>query len=199
MEFEIKRKLFHLLSLVFPILYLFVSKQAMAVILIIITSITLFLDISRHYNTKIKVLVEIFFYKLFRQEEKSGVFMLSGASYMALGFLLSCLFFSTGLTITSWLVLIISDCCAAVIGIKYGRPLANGKSFEGLIAFFISAVFVSILTYYAIGYSTSFLIIIIASAITSLIEFLSKEIKVNDNLAIPFAYALITASLSMFS
>lgn len=168
----------------------------MCTALTIITAITIYLDISRHYNPKIKILVANFFGRFLREEENNGQFVLSGASYMACGFLLTCLLFNKGLTINSWFVLIISDCFAAIVGLKYGSPLFNGKTLAGSISFFISAVFISILTYFIIGYRTTFIIIIISSFVVTIIEFFAKEIKINDNFSIPVSYALITTILS---
>ncbi len=196
LNFEIQRKIFHLYSLVFPIAYIFLDKMTMCIALTIITGITLYLDISRHYNPKIKVLVANFFGKFLREEENNGQFVLSGSSYMALGFLLSCLLFNKGLVINSWLILIISDCFAAIVGLKFGSPLFNGKSLAGSLSFLLSAILISIMTYFMIGYKTTFLIIIISSLITTIIEFFSKELKINDNFAIPVSYALITTILS---
>jgi dolichol kinase len=171
----------------------------MAIILTIIAGITLYLDISRHYNQKIKGFIENIFGNILREEEDSGQFALSGASYMALGFLTSCLFFSKGLTITSWLILIVADCFAAVVGMKYGSPLFNGKSYAGSVSFFISSVLISIMTYFIIGYNTSFLIILISSLVTTIVEFFSSELKVNDNFSIPLTYAFVTFFLSLMA
>jgi len=199
LSFEIQRKVFHLCSLIFPIAYLFMPKMIMAITLTIIAGITLYLDISRHYNPKIKELIKNIFGKIIREDEDNGQFSLSGASYMALGFLISCLFFSKGLAITSWLVLIISDCFAAVVGIKYGSPLFNGKSYAGSLSFFVSSVLISVMTYFIVGYSTSFFIILISSFVTTIVEFFSDQIKVNDNFSIPLTYALVTFVLSLMA
>ena len=118
-HFEIRRKLFHLCSLIFPLTYVFMSKMYMAVALTIITGIVLYLDISRHYNNKIKDLITKIFGTLMREEEASGQFTPSGASYMALGFLLSCVLFSKGLVIVSWLILIVGDCVRLATGKRY--------------------------------------------------------------------------------
>lgn len=171
----------------------------MAVIITVVTGITLYLDISRHYNQKIKELIKNIFGKIIREDEDSGQFVLSGASYMAMGFLISCLFFSKGLAITSWLVLIVSDCFAAITGMKYGSPLFNGKSYVGSASFFISSVLISVMTYFIVGYSTSFLIILISSLTTTVVEFFSDQIKINDNFSIPITYALITFLLSLMA
>lgn len=196
LNFEVQRKIFHLCSLVFPVAYIFMTKMTMCIALTIITGITLYLDISRHYNPKIKVLVANFLGRFIRDTENNGKFTLSGASYMALGFLLTCLFFNKGLVINSWLVLIISDCIAAIVGLKYGSPLFNGKTMAGSISFFVSAIFISIMTYFTIGYSTTFFIIIISSLVTTIIEFFSSDIKINDNFAIPISYACTTTILT---
>ncbi len=199
LNFEIQRKVFHLCSLIFPIAYLFTPKIIMAIALTVIAGITLYLDISRHYNQKIKELIKNIFGKVLREDEDSGQFVLSGASYMALGFLISCLLFSKGLAITSWLVLIVADCFAAIVGMKYGSPLFNGKSYAGSVSFFVSSVLISVMTYFIVGYSTSFLIILISSLVTTIVEFFSDQIKVNDNLSIPLTYALVTFFLSLMA
>lgn len=192
LNFEIRRKIFHLCSIIFPVIYIFTPKIIMSITLTVIASITLYLDISRHYNEKIKGVINKFLGKFLRFEEKSSYFSLSGSSYMALGLLISCLCFSKGLAITSWFVLIVSDCFAAIVGMKFGSPLFNGKSYAGSAAFFVSTILVSIMSYFIIGYSTSFLIIIISSFLTAIAEFFSKQININDNLLIPLTYATST-------
>jgi dolichol kinase len=198
LNFEIRRKLFHLCSLIFPIIYTLTSKITMGIMLTIIAGLTLYLDISRHYHPKIKGYVDNFLGKFLRAKEKNGEFALSGASYMAFGFLITCLFFSKGVAITAWLVLIISDCFAAIVGMKFGSPLFNGKSYMGSLAFFLSAMLISIMSYFVIGFSTSFLIIIISCFLCTLVEFFSEQIGINDNLSIPLTYALSTFILGLF-
>jgi len=127
-----------------------------------------------------------------RTEEESGSFRLSGASFMMLGFFLSALFFSKGLAITAWLVLIVSDALAALVGVRIGTRMYNGKSMEGSTAFLISAILIGIIGHFFIGYNTSFLVIIISALITTAIEFYSWKFYMNDNLLIPVAYGFST-------
>jgi len=196
-NFEVQRKTFHLYALIFPLAYSFTSKMSASIFLLIITGITLYADISRHHNSKIKGVVDKFFYKYLRNKEKSNSLALSGASYMALGLLTSCLFFSKGLAITSWFILIISDCIAALIGMKYGTPLQNGKSLYGSGAFFISGIFISVVAYFFTSYHTSFVTIIFSSAAATLAEFYADQIKINDNLSIPLSYCITTVILGL--
>jgi len=127
-----------------------------------------------------------------RVQEKSGSFKLSGASFMTIGFFLSALFFPKNLSITSWLILIISDSLAAIVGIRIGTKVYNGKTIEGATAFLLSAILIGISCNIFIGYKTSFLVIVISSIITTAIEFYSQKLYLNDNLLIPFSYGFST-------
>lgn len=196
LNFEIQRKTFHLLSLVIPLLYLFLSKMTITVLLALLMIGVLIIDITRHYDLRVRSYTDKFFGKLMRPEESSGSFRLSGSSFMAVGFFVTALFFSKGLAISSWLILIISDSLAAVVGTKIGKPLWNGKSLEGSIAFLVSAIFISMLVYFFIGYNTSFMVLILSSLIVTVCEFYSKQISINDNLLIPVVYCFATVILT---
>ncbi len=190
--FEIKRKIFHLVSIVFPVLYLFfVTRTEMVLLLIVINIITLYLDIARHLNAKVKRFVDNIFGSLIRTEERSGSFKLSGASFMMLGFLLTSAFFAKSLVIESWFILAIADAAASIVGIKIGMPTKTGKSLAGSVAFFGAAILVSMLCHFFVNnYYTNFSAIVVSCAITTAAEFYSKKIKINDNLLIPSAYCL---------
>lgn len=192
-NFEIQRKTFHLYSLIIPIFYLFSSKLVITTLLFLLTTCVLYIDIARHYNLYVKRFIDKFFTKFMRPEEQSGSFRLSGSSFMVVGFFLTAFLFSKGLAISSWLILIIADCLAALVGTKIGKPLENGKSLEGSIAFLISAIFISMLVYFFIGYHTSFTVIIISSVVTTIGEFYSKELLINDNLLITLTYCFSTS------
>jgi len=161
-KFELNRKLFHLLSSVLPLVYYFIPRMSMSIILMLTTTIILYIDIYRHYNTKIKVVVDKFFSSIMRDNESSGLFHLSGASHFFLGMFLVVLLFPKGLAITSILVLIVADTFAALIGVQFGKPLlnVNGKTIAGATAFMVSAVIISVFSYFLIGFSTTFQIII---------------------------------------
>ncbi len=196
LSFEKKRKIFHVSGLLFPLIYLFISKFQLLVLLFLIIAVTIALDTSRHYNPKIKILVDKFFSPIMRKSEMSGSFRLSGLSYMLAGLFLSALFFSKDLAITSWLILIIADPIATLTGMKIGTRKFNGKTLEGSYAFLVSAIFISILSYFYIRYNTSFLVIILSCLVATALEFYSKKLNVDDNLLIPLGYGLATSLLN---
>lgn len=196
-NFEIKRKIFHMYALVFPLLYFFLDKAPMVILLFLILICTLYLDITRHYNEKVKNYINILFLSIMRPEESTGSFNLSGASFFVLGLFLSALLFPKGLALAGFLILIISDCSAALVGMKIGHNIiAHNKSLEGSITFFITASLISILCYFYVGYNTNFFVIIISCFVTTLVELYSNDLKINDNLLIPLSYGLTTSILN---
>lgn len=170
----------------------------MVIIMMICTGIALSLDISRHYQGTIQDLVDKIFSKIMRKKEKSGTFNLSGVSYMFLGFFVTCVLFSKGTAISSFLVLIVADTAAAIVGKHAGKQTNYGKSIEGASAFFLSAFLIGLLSYTFSSYSASFLTILIASAATTFVEYNSNKYNINDNLAIPVTYGMVIAILGFF-
>lgn len=195
-KFELDRKLFHFSSALIPLIYIFTSKLAMCLILLLIATIILYIDISRHYNKNFQGFVDKFFKKIMRPSELSGSFSLTGISFFFLGALLVTALFSKGLAIASISVWIFADSAAALVGVQYGLPIRNGKSIIGSCAFFCSATLISTFCYFIVEYATSFKIIIIASIFTTIAEFYSKELHINDNFFIPLIYGLLTFILS---
>jgi dolichol kinase len=165
----------------------------------ICTGIALSIDISRHYNPKIQALVDKLFSDIMRKDEVSGSFALSGVSYMFLGFFISVVLFSKGIAISSLLVLIVSDTAAAIIGKKAGTNYSYGKSMEGAFAFVISSFLIGVLSYTFASYNATFISIIIASFITTYVEYNSNKWKINDNLAIPITYGMTITILGWFA
>lgn len=198
LEHELRRKLFHLTSVIIPVIYIFVAKIWMVLIMMIIAFTTSSLDTTRHYNTKIQALVDKFLSQFMRDREKSGTFVLSGASYMMSSFFLVILFFSKGLAIASMLVLIVADASAAIVGTRIGIPMDNGKSIAGSVAFLVSAIMISTLSHTVVYYKANFFIIILASLIATLAEYYASLIKMNDNLTIPLVFAISVTFFAWF-
>jgi dolichol kinase len=163
--------------------------------MLIITAITIYIDRERHSNELVRGLVEKFFGSLLREREASGTFVLSGTSYMMGGFLITALLFPKGIAITSWMVLIISDALAAIVGMRIGTATNHGKSIEGAVAFFISALVIGVLSYGFIPHHANFFALFLACLLTTAVEYYSFQIGFDDNFTIPVTFA---ATLALF-
>ena len=195
---ELHRKSFHLLALFFPLIYIFISKLWMILTTLVCISLPIYIDISRHYNTKVQGLVNLFLTPFMRQGEENGNFKLSGVTYMMLGIGLTVILFSKSVAIISLMVLILADTNAALVGKRMGgMSFTNNKTLAGSIAFFMTAFMIALCAQVFFGLGLTFLAIIIASLFSAIVELFSKDIGVNDNLSIPLTYGLLLTVLSM--
>ena len=153
------------------------------------------MDRGRHANPLIQEVVDKFFKDLMREKEFSGSFALSGTSYMMAGFFITALLFPKGVTIASWLILIISDSLAALVGKKIGVARSTGKSFEGSIAFFVSSLMIGLFSYSFAHYQGGFMGLVLACLATTAVEYYSSQIGVDDNLTIPVTFSAIMTVL----
>jgi dolichol kinase len=191
LKFEIHRKSFHMMGLLCPIIYYFISKQIAILILLPITALVLYIDVYRHKLSKIQYVVEFFLGKIMRDSEIKQK-KLASCSWMFLGLFISCILFNKEIASVSWLVLFLSDSAAAIIGKKIGKnKFSNGKSFEGSAGFFISALFIGLFyrQFADVGYN--FLSLVIASIIATYVEIYSKDYGVDDNFSIPIVFGMI--------
>ena len=143
--FEFKRKLIHLLSLVFLLIYIILnysySKKIALLVLIFILIIFLIIDYFRIIKKKKIAFIHIFWRK--KEAKKLG-----GNIYFLLGVILSFSFFDYYIALTALLLTTFGDMAAALFGIKFGKHyLKNNKSkaWEGIIAQFIIDILISYL------------------------------------------------------
>lgn len=188
--FELKRKAFHCLAIIFPLLYHFWSKSSITTLLFCLNLIVISIDISRNYIPQIKGFIDQVFSPIMKPHEKSGLKHLSGSSYMFLGFLITAILFPKEKAITSWLILIISDSLASIIGKLYGRKLSWGKSLEGSLIFVLSGLAVAIYSTKFLGWDVSYYKLALAVVITAMAEFFSAKLKIDDNLLIPIVFCI---------
>jgi dolichol kinase len=189
-QFEIKRKLFHSLGLLCPIIYYFIPKAAAVAISLSVAVFVVTIDVYRHQNKYIQEWVEFFFKNFIRNNERSKD-NLSGCSWMFIGVFLTCILYEKDIAIYSWIVLFICDSAAAVIGVKYGKnEIISGKTYEGSIAFFIIALISGIFYHLLFFPNFGFFAILVASFAGTISELYSKTFGIDDNISIPVAVGL---------
>ena len=183
---EIVRKAIHLFSLSIPTIYFFISKQTALCLLVPITAAFIIVDLARYSILP----VSQWFYKWFgwllrRHETDVTNKRLNGASNVLISALLCVLLFPKIIAINAFTILIISDTTSALIGRRFGKHRFLGKSFEGSLAFFISAVLVIFIAPKVDHRLVEYVIGIFAAAIGTVVEAL--PIKIDDNLTIPLS------------
>lgn len=186
---EIFRKLIHLCSLSIPLLYYHTDFYITMYFIVPLLILVLAIDILSKDGMPLQSFIYKYFGSMMREHEKQGGFVLNGASWVLISAVLIFAIFPKILAITSFVILIISDLSAALIGRRFGSHNLFDKSWEGTFAFFITA---SIIVYYfwiIDDLSDYFLYFgILASAITALTEAASKILKIDDNISVPTAF-----------
>lgn len=186
---ELYRKLIHISSMWVP-LSVFYLEDSLAFLLLSTAFISIVLfEILRRKTKTLNVFSEIL--RPCENEKK-----LTGAFYMLLGALITFIIFPKIVCVTALSVLMISDSFAALIGKRWGKhPLAS-KTLEGTLAFFVSALIITVL----IGISSNqpfaanfFISSIIASVTATICELYSPKLNIDDNLLIPVVFAFTQA------
>lgn len=193
---ELKRKGVHLLSLVVPLGYIYLSKSIVAPIVGLTVLVAMIFDIVRIRRKRFRAWVRLYFGDIFRRHEEQN---LSGALYILTGFLLSILLFNKGVAITVMVCVIVGDTMAAIFGKRYGKiEILEGKTIAGTLAFLLSSLLsLTILSIPALKSNLQFLthlwqLNLIAATIATLLEVL--PIPLDDNLRI----TLITGAILQF-
>jgi dolichol kinase len=185
-RYEIVRKGIHLFSLSIPTIYFFISQQLALCLLLPITAMFIGIDTARYYIPT----VSRWFYRWFgwllrRHETDTNRKQLTGASNVLISATLCVLLFPKVIAINAFAILIISDTTSALVGRRFGRHRFLAKSFEGSLAFFVSAVVVILIAPKVSRLPAEYVIGIIAAAIGAVVEAL--PIRIDDNLSIPLA------------
>lgn len=192
---EIVRKAIHACSLSIPAIYYFISRELALEILAPLTLMFLAVDLTRYYHKPTgELFYSVFKWMLRSHEIDENTKRLNGATNVLIAATLCILILPKLIFITAFAMLIVSDSMAALIGRRWGRHTLFTKSYEGSLAFFLSAVGVvliaSTLQYSpddggiaANGYKIW--IGIVGAALGTVVEALPW--KIDDNLSIPLA------------
>ena len=179
---EIKRKIVHLATLIIPIGYDFTSKEMVLMFLLPLFFGLLLVDLLRHFHPGMASLFKRYFFgKVLREEEKPT---LMGSTYFLFSAILTILLFPKSIAIVSILILILSDTLAALVGKGIGKVQIFGKTLEGTIAFFLSALLIIWIYPNLDRFSGS-----LAALGAAVIEIL--PIPLDDNLTIPLVAGAI--------
>jgi dolichol kinase len=179
---EIKRKIVHLATLIVPLGYVLTSEETVLFFLVPFFICYLSVDLLRHFIPGLSSLFRKYFFGRVLREEEGETFM--GSTYFLFSTILTILLFPKPIAISSLLILILADTAAALVGKGIGRVRILGKTLEGSMAFFFTALLIVWIYPTLNRFSGSF-----AALGATLIEIL--PIRLNDNLTIPLAAGTI--------
>ncbi|HIE59612.1 MAG TPA: hypothetical protein EYH43_04630 [Persephonella sp.] len=189
MDREIKRKIFHIFSilLLLPVLYLF-GKYFLAGLMVILAT-TVYLIVKLNIKNPITQLLWFFIENLER-EENLKTFPAKEAFSLALGITIVSLFFEEKIVAISIISLAIYDGIATIIGMKFGKiKLLNNRTLEGTVA----GIIVNTI---ALSFIINPLIGLIISIFVAVIENISSSKE--DNFYIPVATAFFSFFLFLY-
>lgn len=188
---ESYRKSLHLLLILIPMAFLHFGKWQTLLVLAPISIFVISLDFLRRKSPKIKNLFGKIFGAILREHELSGE-KLSGASFVFLAACINFFVFKIEIATAGFLILVISDAFAALVGKAVPSQPFFEKSIAGSAAFFFSAVailigcgifFDSKAWFYLFGFVAVFAV--------TIIEARPSFIGIDDNFTIPLMFSAI--------
>lgn len=203
---ELIRKGIHLCSLSIPVIYYFISKEQALAILVPLTLVFGLSDLARVYHPPTRRLYHTLFGGLLRKHERDDQSrQLNGATFVLLSACIFLWLFPKVVFITAFAILIISDTAGALVGRKFGSRRFLSKSFEGTMAFFISALIVVAVAPKIEGIATEYIIGAVAALAGALTE--AYFTFIDDNLLVPASvgsvlwilYATVLPALNVYA
>ena len=182
---ELIRKGIHICSLSIPIVVYYVSRETALLIFTPLAVIALILEFFRYRSEIVAKVFYFFFGEILRKHEvESKKKLLTGGTYVLVSAALCVFLFPKVLFVMGFSILIISDTLAAFVGKTVGKHKIHGKTFEGSLAFFVSAILVILLTPKITYSGTEYIIGFVGAFIATIVELFSFGL-LDDNFSIP--------------
>ena len=172
---ELLRKSTHLSGLVLPILYIFLDKHDMLLIVGGITGIAIVVELLKWLYSPFGELFFRYFKPLLRSHERKGA--ITGATYFIASNFLCIFFFEKNIAIVCIFFMVLGDTAAALVGTRWGRiKLIGKKSLEGSAACFVVCGVIALFWLNPIiGLTGAF--------VATLVELL--PLRIDDNFTVP--------------
>ncbi len=197
-----KRKLFRMVGLLFPLLYLasgrFLSapldRIPVLAILVLFIGTMVFLESWRFRNPRVNRWMFEHFKGFTKDKEREKI---SSTTLFLLSAALTITFFPRGVAIAALLFLTVGDPIAEIIGVRYGRVrIVRGKTLEGTVAGALACFIVGAPLLLAPDLGIDLTLLLIGAAAAALTELL--PVPVDDNFTIPIGSGLAMLAAQAF-
>lgn len=186
-KFHIERKIYRLMAVLIPLIYISFGKNFVLKILIPLMILSLIIDIIRLKNERINDFLFRILHSFLKEKERNTA---STTSLFLISTTLTIFLFTRKIAILAILFAIIGDLFAEIFGTLYGEhKIYKYKTLEGSFACFISCLISGLLFRDFTPIFTN--LIVMGSLAATVTELLS--VKVDDNLTMPIFTALILA------
>lgn len=188
---ELYRKSLHFLLILIPIFYINLGKWKTLLIIAPITTIVVLLDYYRRDNAKIQEIFLKIFKPILRPHEIDTK-KFCGASNVGIAACITFFFFEPKIAVTSFLILVISDGLAAIVGKSIKSQPFYEKSRAGALTFALSAIAILIGcgSYYHVHW-WFYLFGLFSVFCVTMLESRPSLVDLDDNLSIPLAFSLL--------
>ena len=178
-KYVIIRKLLHIGTAFFPIIYIFIPRVPMLIGLFALAFSFLVLDFLR---LKIKPVGDLFYHYCGKGLWDKEKYTLTAATHYAVAAFLSVYLFDKWIAIAALLFLSFGDTAAHLIGVKYGKTRIGSeisdKTIEGSLACVVICLSISVLLPHP-----RLLVLFVGSIVASLVEFF--PFGIDDNFTLP--------------
>ena len=172
---ELLRKSIHLAGLILPVIYFFLDKPTMLIVMGVLTGIAITVELVKWFSPDFGKFFFQIFAPMLRRHERRGA--MTGATYYMISAFLSVLFFSKTLAIVCIFFMVLGDLAAALVGRMWGKTkLLGTKSLEGSIACFVVCAAIALVKLHPI-------VGIIGALVATIVEMM--PFPIDDNLTVP--------------
>lgn len=172
---ELLRKSIHLAGLILPVIYFFLDKPMMLMVMGVLTGIAVTVELVKWFSPDFGKFFFQIFAPMLRRHERRGA--MTGATYYMISVFLCVLFFSKTLAIVCIFFMVLGDLAAALVGRMWGKTkLLGTKSLEGSIACFVVCAAIALVQLHPI-------IGIIGALVATIVEMM--PFPIDDNLTVP--------------
>ena len=173
---ELLRKSIHLSGLVLPVIYFFLDKPTMLVLMGILTGLALAVELVKWCSPHFGEFFSRIFKPFLRRHERKGA--MTGATYYLISAFLCIFLFAKTLAIVCIFFMILGDMAAALVGKMWGRTkLLGRKEFRGKCRMFRCLCTAIALV------KLNPVIAIIGALVATIVELI--PFPVDDNLTVP--------------
>ncbi|MGE0480614.1 MAG: diacylglycerol/polyprenol kinase family protein [Phycisphaerae bacterium] len=177
---EIARKTIHLASALIPTAYLFLPRELVLTLLLILLLAMGAIEVLRQNTPAFGRLFDRILGFMLRRFEHRGV---TGATFVFLASFLAIGLFPKPIALTVLYILSISDSLASLVGMRFGSIRFRGKSLEGSAAFFLSALLIAWIVFQ--GRPVPALVGATVSTVAEALPLRLGRYEVNDNVWVP--------------